>query len=255
MARNQIASGTVLNTRKNLRDSLNEEAPAVTWQHFDDFNYAAIAEATDPYIFASGSDDLAIDPAIAVLEKGALRLTGGDGDGATAVDSSQVHLALPCQADSGGLAFECRIKMGDITKQSVYVGFTDITTLEEPMSVSAATLTTVATNAVGFVFDTAMTTDTWWAAGVDGGTDATGSAQLSLLSTPVNATYQTLRCEIAADGESAEFFVGGVLAHTLTAAVCAASTNLYFTVCVTGDGSNAAAALVDVDYILVSSNR
>jgi hypothetical protein len=255
MARKNVASGTVLNTRKNLRDSLNEESPQSTWQSFHDFNELAIVEADSPFIFNAGSDAAAIDPAISVAERGVLRVTAGPGDGTAAVDGSQVCLVVPVQADSGGLAFECRLKITDITKCSVFVGFTDVTTLEEPMSVSVATLTTNCSNGVGFVFDTAMTTDTWWAAGVDGDTDATGSGALDLVSTPVDDTYQVLRCEVAADGESADFYVDGVLAHSLTASVCAASTNMYFTVFANGDGSNAAAATVDVDYILVSHTR
>ena len=119
--------------------------------------------------------------------------------------------------------------------------------------VTGTTITTNATDAVGFVFDTAMTTPEWFGVGVDTNTDATGSGTLS--TAPVSAVYQVLRCEIASDGQSAEFFIDGVSKGKLTANVCDASTDLFFTVMANGDGSNAAVATVDVDYILVEHTR
>ena len=114
------------------------------------------------------------------------------------------------------------------------------------MSVSGTTLTTNCSNGVGFVYDTAMTTDEWWMGGVDGDTDATGVGSLS--TAPADATYQVLRCEVDSDGEGATFYIDDTQVGSLTASVCAASTNLYFTVFANGNGSNAAAATVDVDY-------
>ncbi len=248
-----IALGRILNDPVYMREQLNKLSPETTYQSFHDFNELAIVEADSPFIFNAGSDDLAIDPAINVQERGVLRVTAGDGDGTAAVDGSQVCLVVPVQADSGALAFECRLNITDITLCSVYVGLTDITTLEEPMSVSGTTLTTNATDAAGFVFDTAMTTDEWWMAGVDTNVDATGSGTTS--TAPVNAVYQVLRCEIDSTGTTAEFFIDGTSVGSLTANVCDASTNLYFTVFANGDGSNATAATVDVDYILVEHTR
>ena len=249
----KIKLGQVLSDPLTMREQLNKLSPESTYQVFYDFNELAIVEADSPYIFNAGTDAQAIDPAINVQERGVLRVTAGDGDGTAAVDGSQVCLVVPVQADSGALAFECRLNITDITLCSVYVGLTDITTLEEPMSVSGTTITTNATDAVGFIFDTAMTTDEWFMGGVDTNTDATGAGTLS--TAPVNAVYQVLRCEIASDGESAEFFIDGVSKGKLTASVCAASTDLFFTVFVNGDGSNAAAATVDVDYILIEHTR
>ena len=249
----EVVLGGVLNDPLTMREQLNKLSPESTYQAFYDFNELAIVEADSPYIFNSGTDATAIDPAINVQQGGVLRASAGDLDGTAAADGSQVCLVVPVQADSGNLAFECRLNITDITQCSVFVGFTDITTLEEPMSVSGTTLTTNATDAVGFVFDTAMTTDEWWFAGVDTDVDATGSATSS--TAPVNATYQVLRGEIAADGETAEFFIDGVSVGSLTAAVCDASTDLFFTVMANGDGSNGSVATVDVDYILVEHDR
>jgi len=253
MAIKTIGLGRILNDPVFMRAQLNKLSPETMYQSFHDFNELAIVEADSPFILNAGSDDLAIDPAINVQERGVLRVTAGDGDGTAAVDGSQVCLVVPVQADSGLLAFEVRLNITDITKCSVYVGLTDITTLEEPMSVSGTTITTNATDGVGFVFDTAMTTDEWWMVGVDTNVDATGSGTLS--TAPVNAVYQVLRCEIDATGTTAEFFIDGVSAGSLTANVCDGSTDLFLTVFANGDGSNAAAATVDVDYMLVEHTR
>ena len=99
----RTASGTVLNTRKNLRDKLNELSPYETWNFFADFNEQAIVEADSPYIFNAGSDAQAIDPAINDQKGGVLRLTAGDGDGTAAEDGSQVVVHIPLKANYGGL--------------------------------------------------------------------------------------------------------------------------------------------------------
>lgn len=250
----KVDNGEVLNQPDIMRANLNKMNPRTTWTFFHDFDELAIVEADSPFILNSGSDDLAVDPAINVQERGVYRLTAGDGDGTAAVDGSQFCMVVPVQADSGGLIFECRMRITDISECSCYVGFTDITTLEEPMSISGTTLTTNATDAAGFVYDSAMTTVGWFIAGVDTNVDATGSGA-STATAPADAVYQVLRAEIASDGETAEFFVDGTSVGSLTAAVCDASTDLHFTVFINGNGTNAAAATADVDYVWISTDR
>jgi len=249
----RVLDGQVLCDPEYMLEQFNFIVPNQTCQFFYDFHEAAIVEADSPFIFNSGSDDLAIDPAINAQKGGVLRVTAGDGDGTAAVDGSQVVLALPFKAEYGGLVAECRLKITDVSECSVFVGFTDVTSLEEPASVSGTTVTTNASDAVGFVYDTAMTTDEWWAVGVAGDTDATGNGTLSVA--PADATYQTLRVEVGSDGESASFYVDDVLVGSLTANVVTPSTAVYFTVFANGNGSNAAAATVDVDYIWVQHSR
>lgn len=247
------ASGTVLNTRKNLRSKLNELSPFNTYQLFMDFNELAIVEADSPLILNTGSNNSA-DPAIAVAERGEYRLQAGDGDGTMGQDGSQFCMVVPCQADSGNLAFECRVKIADIAEVSLYVGFTDITSLEEPMSVSGTTLTTNCSDGFGFVFDSAMTAPKWVAAGVDTDTDATGEG-VTDATAPANDTYQTLRAEVNALGTFAEFFVDGVKVHELTDKVCTLTKDMFFTVALNGDGSNSTGEYAFVDYFLVSHDR
>ena len=256
MANRTIDLGQVLNDSSYTRNQINKNAPETTFQYFEDFVGQAVAgtEADSVWIFHNGSDVPAIDPAINVQEGGVIRLTAGTGDGVFATDNSQMVMHLPWQADSGGLAFECRVKITDVSECSLYVGFTDITTAdEEPFSVSAAAITSNCDNGAGFVYDTAMTTPAYWAVGTDTTVDATGSGTTGIV--PTDAAYNILRMEIDADGEGASAYIDDVLVGTLTASVCAASTNLYFTVAANGNGTNAAAATVDVDYILIERTR
>lgn len=248
-----VNSGQVLCDPAYMRTQFNRLAPEEKFQFFYDFTEKAIVEADSPFTFNAGSDDLAIDPAIDSQAGGVIRLSAGDGDGTVAVDGSQLVLAVPFEAENGGLSFECRLKITDITLGSVFVGFTDVTTLEEPFSVSGTTVTSNCSDGVGFVFDTAMTTDEWWMVGVAGDTDATGNGTTS--EAPVNATYQRLRVDVDADGEGASFYIDGTLVGSLTANVVTAGTAVYFTVFACGDGSNGSAHTVDVDYILVESTR
>jgi hypothetical protein len=83
---------------------------------------------------------------------------------------------------------------------------------------SANTITTNATDGVGFFFDTSMTADTWWLAGVANDVDATHQ---NTGYAPVADTYETFRIELGTDG-SAHFYRNGVLVGTkMTGAVTA----------------------------------
>ncbi len=218
-----------------------------------DFHEKAFDETNEQWILNSGSDNLAVDPALPVGEGGTAFLDAGDGDGTIAADGSQLVWAIPVQADSGGLTVYARAHIEDITGCSVNIGLTDVTTLEEPFSIATATITSVASNAVCAVFDDGATTKEWFFCGVDGDTDATGNGATGIA--PVNGTYQTFRIEIDADGESARLYIDGTLAGTLTAAACAASTNLYLTAVICGDGGNSAAVGLTLDYLYVKHNR
>ena len=219
---------------------------------FDDFNYQTLAETDTPWILNKGSDGTAADPAISTDERGKIVLTAGAGDGSTAQDGSQIVCAVPVQADSGNLVFETRLHINTaITGLSVIAGFTDVTTLEEPATIAAATITTNASDMAAFVYDDGATTKEWYAVAVDGDTDDTGNATTG--SAPVADTYQTLRIEVSADGATIKFYVDGVLKKTLSgAAGVSPDVNLYATVCICGTGEK---ATVDVDYIYVGHDR
>lgn len=214
---------------------------------YDDFYYqASHTEADKPWILNSGADAQALDPVIVAGEGGMIRLTTGDADGTTANDGSQFVCAVPMQADSGGLYAETRLHINTaITTVSVFFGFTDSTALEEAFTNAADVITSTATDACGFLYDTDATTDAWWALAVDTDVDDTGNASTGVA--PVADTYQVLRVEVSADGNTVKFFINGALVATRSAGGVSPDVNLYATViaCSTTTTSRT----VDVDYV------
>lgn len=184
---------------------------------------------------------------------GVLRITTGDAGTGLAADMEQITQALQWQASNGDLVFQTRIKLSAITTCYVFVGFTDLAaSLEAPIesAANANTITTNATDAVGFMFDTRMTTDNWWLVGVANGTDAThqdtGYA-------PVADDYETLRVEVNSSGV-ASFFRNGVQVGTAMTGAVTAATDLTPTINVSKT-SVAASMTADIDYVHVSMDR
>ncbi|MGE4077392.1 MAG: hypothetical protein AB7F22_17690 [Reyranella sp.] len=219
--------------------------------HFDDFLGNAL---NVQYTVVEGTDSATSAPSIlAGGIGGVLRLTTGDAGTGLAADLIQVNGGnLQWQASNGGLYFETRLKLSQITESYVFVGFTDVLTLEAPIisAASADTFTTNASDAVGFMFDTGMATDNWWLTGVAANTDAT--MQDSTYA-PVAATYETLRVEVSATGK-ATFFRNGVQVGTQMSGAVTAATDLCWTIGA-GKLSTATSMTVDFDYIDVGMYR
>ena len=217
---------------------------------FDDFLGDAIRS---PWNYVEGTDTTTADGAVvAGAAGGVLRLTAGDSTGSMAADGAQLTSYLNWKAANGDLVFEARVKLAVITDVSVFVGFTDLITLEAPIiaAASADTLTTNASDAVGFMFDTSMTTDKWWLTGVKADTDAT--AQNSTYA-PVADTYETLRIELTAAG-AVSFFRNGVQVGSLMTGAVTAATALTPTLSIF-PRTAAAGCLLDIDYVYVAMNR
>lgn len=220
---------------------------------FDDFLYQTITAADTPWIVTSGIDAQAADPAINTQAGGVIRLTTGDADGAVANDGSQIICSVPMTANAGGLVFETRLHINTaVTTVSVWAGFTDVNTLEEPATIGGSdAITGVADDCVVFAYDTGADTDEWFAIGFDSTTEATGAGATG--TAPTADTYQTLRIEVDSDGASARFYIDGTLAGTTTANTVTPGTTLYATV-----GANATTTTqrtVDIDYIYVGHSR
>ena len=110
---------------------------------------ATEAENNPQWVLNSGTDDLAIDPAIDEAQAGGVfQCVTGDADGTTAADGSgMVWIGNPIQLDSTGgvTVIEARIRIkSDITLLSLGFGLTDSTALEEPFTGATATVTPVA---------------------------------------------------------------------------------------------------------------
>lgn len=218
---------------------------------FDDFNGAAVLPAL--WTSLEGTDSATSAALIAGVVSGALRLTTGDAGSGIAADGEMIVQTLQWRAANGDLCAEYRVKMSAITTCWAFLGFTDqIAALEAPIESAASgnTLTANAADAVGFMFDTRMTDDNWWAVGVAATVAATAQ---NLAVAPTAAQYQTLRVEVTLDG-IASFFINGLPVGTkMTGAVTPAT--LLTPVMAVSKTSVAASMTMDVDYAHVSMLR
>jgi hypothetical protein len=198
------------------------------------------------YELFSGSDTEAVDPVIAA---NALSLVSGDDSAGTfAVNGSQAIGDTGYTLSAGSLVVETRVKISAITNAYAYFGVTDQkVALEAPIesASSADTITTNATDAVGFFFDTRMDTDNIWLAGVNNDVDETH--QDSTLAF-VADTYRVLRIEIASNGDAVFYINGNVVGTTMTTSV-ATGVALYPTLAVSETAL--ASRTMTVDYLYV----
>ena len=222
-----------------------------TIAQFDDFLGDVVG---DEWNYVEGTDTTTADGAVvAGAVGGVFRLTGGDSAGTVAADGAELNSgSLQWKASSGGLVFQARVALGSIASVSCFVGFTDNTALEAPIQASGTAngITTNASDAVGFMFDTSMTDDNWWLVGVKGDTDAT--AQNTGIA-PVAATYETLRIELDASG-NATFFRNGVSVGVVMSNAVTASVGLT-PVFIVWPRTAAAGKTLDIDLVSVSANR
>ena len=190
---------------------------------FDDFK----ASVLDPrHKKAKGNDDVAAYPAlVSGSYLGELLFTTGDAGSGIADDGSAWSgPSLDYSPEDGQITFEAKIKLSRLSYLTAFIGLTDTlvsTTLELPFSLAADTLTSTATDAVGFLWDPAADDDYWQCVGVADDTDAD---VLSTAVAPVADTYVVLKVVIATDG-SARFFINGTLIGTLTGA-CSTDVDL-----------------------------
>lgn len=177
---------------------------------------------------------------------GVLRLTTGDAGTGLAADMAQLNTALQAKASNGGLEAVAKLSMSQITEAYLFFGFTDTAALEGPVvsAESANDVTTNASNAVGFMFDTRMTADTFWLVGVEGDTDAT--KQNSLIA-PVAATEIELRIKVSAAGH-ASFYINGQGVGTVLQNAVAPNAAMTLTLAAS-KVSGASSMTVDADYI------
>jgi hypothetical protein len=225
--------------------------PAASVVLYDDFLGDLLEDA---WSGAKGSDAQGVVPTVvAGAAGGVCRLTSGDTGGTVSADACVLTHGLNWRASNGGLVLETKATLSAITTIAVFIGFTDVlatTTLELPINSagSADTLTTTASNAVGFMFDTRMTNDTWWLTGVKADTDATAYNSTKV---PVASTYQKFRIELDVDG-NADFFIDGGLVGSVESAVTA-STSL--TPVLSVMSLTTTSPTLDADYIYCSMNR
>ncbi len=218
----------------------------VKW--FDDFLGDVIK---DQYSVGAETGGSGATAAITAAANGVLRITSDD---QTDGDRIGLTFQLSWKAADGGMIMEARLKnVSAITTRTVFVGFTDVlassTTVEMPIEMAGTTLTSTATDAVGFMYDTASTNDTWYGVGVKADADAT---PVDSTIAPVAGTWQTLRVQVSPDGD-ARFFINGKLIGTVEDSITT-SVDCTPIICVEAQGASGA-KVVDVDYLYVEGGR
>lgn len=201
-----------------------------------------------------GSDAQCVAAAhLSTGKSGIVRLTAGDdATGTMAVNGSLMYgTGRNWYANAGGLVFEAKVLMSSVSSVAAFIGLSDQNSaLEMPIDYTGATLVTTATDAVGFVFDTAGgdSSSQIHMAGVANDVDATAQTHKAGLSISV---WRTLRIEIDTSG-NAVFRVDGVqagkvMAGAVTPTVALAPTFAIFS-------RTTATKSLDVDWVVVQAN-
>lgn len=178
------------------------------------------------YELFDGSDAQAVSPAISANTL--VAVTGDAGTG-FAADGTQLFGDTGYTLTGATTIVEARLKISAITNAYFFFGLTDQkAALEAPIesAASADTITTNATDAIGFFFDTAMDTDNIWLAGVNNNSDETH--QDSTIA-PVADTYLTLRISVNSSGDATFYINGAAVGSTMTTAA-ATGVTLYPTI-------------------------
>src|SRR5262249_23056363 len=139
-----------------------------------------------------------------------------------------------------------------VSSVQYFVGFTDAlaTTLEQPMTLSTTTMSAVADNCAGWLFDTGARTDVFYGASVNA-TTATTFAKSVVGSAPVADTAMELRVEIDASG-NATYFQDGAYVGRISSAI---ATTAVLTPVVEVMARTTTSKSLDVDYIYACSLR
>lgn len=223
---------------------------------FDDFAGSSQAFSTTPvdgWLSRKGSDGACVDWTVTEAVNGTVVGTIGSTTASMAVSGVQLSRGLNWKANMGNLVFEARVKLSAITTIAAFVGLTDqVAALEMPIqsAASADTITTNASDGVGFMFDTSMTTDNWWLVGVAGNTDAT--LQNSTYA-PTADTFETFRIELSAAGV-ATFYRNGIQIGTAMSGAVTATVAL--TPVIAGfNRTTTGTPTLTADYVHTSADR
>jgi hypothetical protein len=225
---------------------------------YDDFCGGGVAFSTtiqSGWRSRKGSDGACVDWTVTPAVSGTVVGTIGSTTASMAVSGVQLDRGLSWKANQGDLILEARVKLSAITNIAVFIGFTDQTgALEMPIqsAASADTFTTNATDAVGFMFDTSMATDTWWLTGVANDVDATHQNSAAV---PVANTYQVFRVELSTAGV-ATFYIDGVQVGTSTGLSGAVTATVALTPVIAGfNRTTSGTPTITADYVCVSGAR
>lgn len=135
----------------------------------DHFMGASLSDVWSTY---KGSDpDCAIAAPVALTDGGISMVAGNDAGSTMALNGTQINTSAFLLPTRGGLDFDIAFYISAITNLCLFAGFTDNPgSLEMPFTIGAGdVITPVATDAVGFLYDTNADTDNYWITGVKNG--------------------------------------------------------------------------------------
>ena len=185
---------------------------------------------------------------------GVIRLNGNNEDGKGVALTTDLNFS---PALNGPIVVEARVKNeAALTARSVFIGLTDAIAddVAEPVTSTGTAHTLVASDLCGFILDSQLSAaDGIWHAVFNGGTTAgqTVSTSTETAATAVAAEYDVVRLEVDTNG-TVRYWINGNLESTVTNAV---STSVVQGVVCGIFGTTTTAALLDVDYLLVTANR
>ena len=213
-----------------------------------DFMGAAIDPA-----FAGTTENSGTAALVVGKVNGVVNLITGTSSG----NRSALTSGLNQKAEDGSLVFTAIVmNLTAITTRATFIGLTDTVSLENPIEISGTTLTTNATDAVGFVYDTDATTDVVYIQGVAADVDTpllTAQRQNRGGATfvPTAGTYDEYRIEVNVDGD-AYFYINGEYVGTQPNAV---TPTVLLTPIVLVETRTTSAATVYVDYLSNEAGR
>jgi hypothetical protein len=229
----------------------------VKLRYADDF----IGDSISPEWNAlNGSDATVVVPAIATAAaatNGVALLTSGTNAGGTmALNGVQLESQLNWLVSKGGLVLEARVRIpGIATSVAWFLGFTDsVSVLEMPFTLAAGNvLTSTASNAVGFLYDTASDDpDNWWAVGVANDADSTKQN----LSVAPSTVFETLRVDINRSGVAVFRRNGIVIGSPMSGALQGPTGSAPLTPVFVGFARGTGAQRqFEIDYVVCEQNR
>ena len=202
-----------------------------------------------PELTLTAGSDSPVGGAITVAAGGKYRLTTGDSGASVAADGVQITTSLNWKASLGGLYGAALLSISAIAAVRCFVGFTDTVALEAPATLTTTTITTVADDCVGFLFDTGATTDTIRLVGSAATVDATAQDTANAWA----AATATLFEVFVTSAGVATFFIDGTQVGTAMTAALTAATAVAFTVYVQSLTTNS--KTLDIDALAVGMNR
>lgn len=178
--------------------------------HFDDF-YGAVIRA-DLWDVNKGTDGSAVNFATLLAQaNGVVRGTSGANASADmAGNGIQITGGLNFLLSNGSITMEVGFKPAAITTGNFFIGWQDTTahTLQAPFTISGASVTANATNAVGFVFDTSATAATVKFCSVNAG----GTAQsIDTGVAPSTTVFQRWRVSLQPAGTATGYIAGSAV--------------------------------------------